>query len=164
MMATRHFVPRDYPFAFTNGVQASWLEVDTETGFVTLLNHWVVEDCGTIINPQLVDEQIRGGVVQGLGAALFEHCLYDERGQLTNATMADYLVPMAAEMPDIQVGHIVTPTKDGELGAKGAGEAGTAGAAACVANAVNDALSPFGVTVSEIPLTPQLILAALGRI
>ena len=164
MMATRHFVPRDYPFAFTNGVQASWLEVDTETGFVTLLNHWVVEDCGTIINPQLVDEQIRGGVVQGLGAALFEHCLYDERGQLTNATMADYLVPMAAEMPDIEVGHIVTPTKDGELGAKGAGEAGTAGAAACVANAVNDALSPFGVAVTEIPLTPQLILAALGRI
>ena len=164
MMATRHFVPREYPFAFTNGVQASWLEVDTETGFITLLNHWVVEDCGTIINPQLVDEQIRGGVVQGLGAALFEHCLYDERGQLTNATMADYLVPMAAEMPDIEVGHVVTPTKDGELGAKGAGEAGTAGAAACVANAVNDALSPFGVTVTEIPLTPQLILTALGRI
>jgi carbon-monoxide dehydrogenase large subunit len=72
LMATRHFVPREYPFAFTNGVQASWLEVDTDTGFVKLLKHWVVEDCGTIINPQLVDEQIRGGVVQGLGAALFE--------------------------------------------------------------------------------------------
>ncbi len=82
LMATRHFVPREYPFAFTNGVQASWLEVDTETGFVKLLRHWVVEDCGTIINPQLVDEQIRGGVVQGLGAALFEKCIYDERGQL----------------------------------------------------------------------------------
>ncbi|WP_088344600.1 MULTISPECIES: xanthine dehydrogenase family protein molybdopterin-binding subunit [Rhodomicrobium] len=164
MMAVRHFVPRDFPFAFTNGIQASWLEVDTETGFITLLNHWVVEDCGTIINPQLVDEQIRGGVVQGLGAALFEHCRYDERGQLTNATMADYLVPMAAEMPDIDVGHIVSPTKDGELGAKGAGEAGTAGAAACVANAVNDALSPFGARITEIPLTPELILTALGRI
>jgi carbon-monoxide dehydrogenase large subunit len=164
MMAVRHFVPRDFPFAFTNGVQASWLEVDTETGFITLLNHWVVEDCGTIINPQLVDEQIRGGVVQGLGAALFEHCIYDERGQLTNATMADYLVPMAAEMPDIEVGHVVSPTKDGELGAKGAGEAGTAGAAACVANAVNDALAPFGACITEIPLTPQLILTALGRI
>lgn len=164
MMAVRHFVPRDFPFAFTNGVQASWLEVDTETGFVTLLNHWVVEDCGTIINPQLVDEQIRGGVVQGLGAALFEHCIYDERGQLTNATMADYLVPMAGEMPDIEVGHVVSPTKDGELGAKGAGEAGTAGAAACVANAVNDALAPFGARITEIPLTPQLVLTALGRI
>jgi len=110
LMATRHFVPREYPFAFTNGIQASWLEVDTDTGFVKLLKHWVVEDCGTIINPQLVDEQIRGGVVQGLGAALFEKCIYDERGQLTNANMADYLVPMSGEMPDIDVAHVVSPT------------------------------------------------------
>jgi aerobic carbon-monoxide dehydrogenase large subunit len=164
LMATRHFVPRGYPFAFTNGVQASWLEVDTETGFIRLLRHWVVEDCGTIINPQLVDEQIRGGVVQGLGAALFEKCIYDERGQLTNANMADYLVPMSGEMPDIDVGHVVSPTAESELGAKGAGEAGTAGAAAAVTNAVNDALKPFGTIVTEIPLTPQVILTALGRI
>jgi carbon-monoxide dehydrogenase large subunit len=115
LMATRHFVPREYPFAFTNGVQASWLEVDTDTGFVKLLRHWVVEDCGTLINPQLVDEQIRGGVVQGLGAALFEKCVYDERGQLTNANMADYLVPMSGEMPDIDVGHVVSPTSETEL-------------------------------------------------
>ncbi len=164
LMATRHFVPREYPFAFTNGVQASWLEVDTDTGFVKLLRHWVVEDCGTIINPQLVDEQIRGGVVQGLGAALFEKCIYDERGQLTNANMADYLVPMSGEMPDIDIGHVVSPTAETELGAKGAGEAGTAGAAAAVANAVNDALRPFGAIITEIPLTPQLILSAMGRI
>jgi aerobic carbon-monoxide dehydrogenase large subunit len=164
LMATRHFVPRDYPFAFTNGVQGCWLEVDTDTGFIKLLRHWVVEDCGTIINPQLVDEQIRGGVVQGLGAALFEKCIYDERGQLTNANMADYLVPMSGEMPDIDVGHVVSPTAETELGAKGAGEAGTAGAAAAVANAVNDALQPFGATITEIPLTPRLILSALGRI
>jgi carbon-monoxide dehydrogenase large subunit len=164
LMATRHYVPREYPFAFTNGVQASWLEVDTETGFIKLLKHWVVEDCGTIINPQLVDEQIRGGVVQGLGAALFEKCIYDERGQLTNANMADYLVPMSGEMPDIDVGHEVSPTSESELGAKGAGEAGTAGAAAAAANAVNDALSPFGAIITEIPLTPELILTALGRI
>jgi carbon-monoxide dehydrogenase large subunit len=164
LMATRHFVPREYPFAFTNGVQASWLEVDIDTGFVKLLRHWVVEDCGTIINPQLVDEQIRGGVVQGLGAALFEKCIYDERGQLTNANMADYLVPMSAEMPDIDVGHVVSPTSESELGAKGAGEAGTAGAAAAVANAVNDALKPFGTIITEIPLAPQVILTALGRI
>jgi carbon-monoxide dehydrogenase large subunit len=164
LMATRHFVPRQYPFAFTNGVQASWLEVDTETGFIKLLRHWVVEDCGTIINPQLVDEQIRGGVVQGLGAALFEKCIYDERGQLTNANMADYLVPMSGEMPDIDVGHVVSPTAESELGAKGAGEAGTAGAAAAVTNAVNDALRPFGTIVTEIPVTPQVILTALGRI
>jgi carbon-monoxide dehydrogenase large subunit len=164
LVATRHFVPRDYPFAFTNGIQAALIEVDTATGFIKLLRHWVVEDCGTLINPQLVDEQIRGGVVQGLGAALFEHCIYDERGQLTNANMADYLVPMAGEMPDIDVGHVVSPTLESELGAKGAGEAGTAGAAASVANAVNDALAPFGVTITEIPLTPRLVLSALGRI
>ncbi len=164
LMATHHFVPREYPFAFTNGVQAAWIEVDTDTGFVKLLKHWVVEDCGTIINPQLVDEQIRGGVVQGLGAALFEKCIYDERGQLTNANMADYLVPMSGEMPDIDIGHVVSPTFETELGAKGAGEAGTAGAAAAVANAVNDALKPFGAIITEIPLTPQVILSALGRI
>ncbi len=164
LMATKHFVPRDYPFAFTNGVQAAWLEVDTDTGFVKLLKHWVVEDCGTIINPQLVDEQIRGGVVQGLGAALFEKCVYDERGQLTNANMADYLVPMSGEMPDIDVGHVVSPTLESELGAKGAGEAGTAGAAAAVSNAVNDALAPFGTIITEIPLTPQVILTALRTI
>ncbi len=164
LMATRHFVPREFPFAFTNGVQAAWLEVDIETGFIRLLKHWVVEDCGNIINPQLVDEQIRGGVVQGLGAALFEKCIYDERGQLTNANMADYLVPMPVEMPDIEVAHVVSPTLESELGAKGAGEAGTAGAAAAVVNAVNDALRPFGTIVTEIPLTPQAILTALGRI
>ena len=164
LMATRHFVPREYPFAFTNGVQAAWVEVDTDTGFVRLLRHWVVEDCGTIINPQLVDEQIRGGVVQGLGAALFEKCIYDDRGQLTNANMADYLVPMSGEMPDIDVGHVVSPTRESELGAKGAGEAGTAGTAAAVTNAVNDALTPFETIITEIPLTPQVILTALGKI
>jgi aerobic carbon-monoxide dehydrogenase large subunit len=164
LMATRHYVPRQYPFAFTNGIQGAWLEVDTDTGFVKLLRHWVVEDCGTIINPQLVDEQIRGGLVQGLGAALFEKCIYDERGQLTNANMADYLVPMSGEMPDIDIGHVVSPTSESELGAKGAGEAGTAGAAAAVSNAVNDALAPFGTTITEIPLTPQVILTALKRI
>ncbi|HLG80010.1 MAG TPA: xanthine dehydrogenase family protein molybdopterin-binding subunit [Bradyrhizobium sp.] len=164
LMATRHYVPREFPFAFTNGVQASWLEVDVETGFIKLLKHWVVEDCGTIINPQLVDEQIRGGVVQGLGAALFEKCIYDERGQLTNANMADYLVPMSGEMPDIDVAHVVSPTLESELGAKGAGEAGTAGAAAAVINAVNDALRPFGTIITEIPLSPEIILRALGRI
>ena len=164
LMATRHYVPREFPFAFTNGIQASWLEVETETGFIKLLKHWVVEDCGTMINPQLVDEQIRGGVVQGLGAALFEKCIYDERGQLTNANMADYLVPMSGEMPDIDVGHVVSPTLESELGAKGAGEAGTAGAAAAVINAVNDALRPFGAIITEIPLTPDVILRALGRI
>jgi carbon-monoxide dehydrogenase large subunit len=165
LVATRHYVPRAWPFAFTNGIQASYLEVDTDTGFVKLLKHWCVEDCGTIINPQLVDEQIRGGVVQGIGAALFEHCLYDERGQLTNGNMADYLVPMAAEMPDIECGHVVSPTTDSELGAKGAGEAGTAGAPACVMNAINDALRPLGAQpLTDMPFTPGKILQALGKV
>ena len=164
LVATRHYVPRAWPFAFTNGVQASYLEVDTDSGFVKLLKHWCVEDCGTIINPQLVDEQIRGGVVQGIGAALFEQCLYDERGQMLNGNMADYLVPMAAEMPDIECGHVVSPTADSELGAKGAGEAGTAGAPACVMNAINDALRPLGAApLTDMPFTPGKILKALGR-
>ncbi|MFY9602995.1 MAG: xanthine dehydrogenase family protein molybdopterin-binding subunit [Pseudolabrys sp.] len=165
LMATRHYVPRAWPFAFTNGIQGSHLEVDIDTGFVKLLKHWCVEDCGTIINPQLVDEQIRGGVVQGIGAALFEHCLYDERGQMLNGNMADYLVPMAAEMPDIECGHVVSPTADSELGAKGAGEAGTAGAPASVMNAINDALRPLGAQpLTDMPFTPDKILRALGKI
>ncbi len=165
LMATRHYVPRAWPFAFTNGIQASWLEVDPESGFITLIKHWCVEDCGTVINPQLVDEQIRGGVVQGIGGALFEHCRYDERGQLLNGNMADYLVPMAAEMPDIEVGHVVSPTADSELGAKGAGEAGTAGAPGSVMNAVNDALHPLGAApITEMPMTPDVVLRALGRV
>ena len=165
LVATRHYVPRAWPFAFTNGIQASYLEVDTDSGFVTLLKHWCVEDCGTVINPQLVDEQVRGGVVQGIGAALFEHCIYDTRGQLLNGNMADYLVPMACEMPDIEVGHVVTPTADSELGAKGAGEAGTAGAPGCVMNAINDALRPLGVTpLTDMPFTPDKVLRALGKV
>ena len=164
LVVTKHYVPKGWPFAFTNGIQASWLEVDVDTGFVTLLKHWCVEDCGTIINPQLVDEQIRGGVVQGIGAALFEHCLYDDRGQLLNGNMADYLVPMAGELPDIMIAHVETPVGGTALGAKGIGEAGTIGAAAAVGNAINDAISPFGAEVLELPYTPERILRALRRV
>ena len=164
LMQTRHFITKQFPFAFTNGVQASHLEVDVDTGLVRLLKHWCVEDCGRIINPLLVDEQVRGGIVQGIGGALYEHCTYSANGQLTVGSMADYLVPMAAEMPDIEVGHVETPTAESLLGAKGAGEAGTAGAPAVVMNAINDALSPFRVKVFSQPFTPERILAALGRI
>jgi carbon-monoxide dehydrogenase large subunit len=165
LVVTRHYVPRAWPFAFTNGVQASYLEVDIKTGMVKLLKHWCVEDCGTVINPQLVDEQVRGGVVQGIGAALYEHCLYDETGQLLNGNLMDYLVPMANEMPDIEVGHVVTPTADSELGAKGAGEAGTAGAPGSVMNALNDALRPLNAALLvEMPFTPERVLRALGRV
>lgn len=164
LMVTRHYAQRDYPFIFTNGVQVSHVEVDVDTGFVRLLKHWAVEDCGRVINPMLVDEQMRGAIVQGIGGALFEECLYDDDGTLRNGNMADYLVPMAAEMPDIVVGHVQSPTRSSMLGAKGAGEAGTAGAPAAVMNAINDALAPFGVRVSSQPITPEKILRALGRI
>ena len=164
LMQTRHFITKQYPFAFTNGIQASWLEVDADTGMVKLLKHWCVEDCGRVVNPLLVDEQIRGGIVQGLGGALYEHCTYSDDGQLLVGSMADYLVPMAAEMPDIEVGHVETPTAESVLGAKGAGEAGTAGAPGAVMNAINDALRPFGAKVFAQPFTPERVLAALGKV
>ena len=164
LSVTRQYGQRDWPFVFTNGIQASYVEVDTDTGFVKLLKHWMVEDCGTIINPLLVDEQLRGGIAQGIGAALFEECLYDSEGQLLNATMADYLVPMAAEMPDMVIGHVATPTRSSELGAKGAGEAGTAGAPAAVMNAINDALAPLKARVTDQPFTPERLLKALGKV
>jgi carbon-monoxide dehydrogenase large subunit len=164
LMATRHFVPREYNIAFTNGIQACYVEVDPETGLVDIKKFWVVEDCGTVINPLVVDEQVRGGVIQGIGGAFCEECVYDADGNMINANMADYLVPMAGEMPDIEVGHVQTPTSDSELGAKGAGEAGTAGAPGALMNAINDALSPFGARIAHQPMTPQRILAALGKI
>jgi carbon-monoxide dehydrogenase large subunit len=162
LSVTRTYAQREYPFVFTNGVQASYVEVDIQTGFVKLLKHWAVEDCGRIINPMLVDEQMRGAIVQGIGGVLFEECLYDDNALLRNGSMADYLVPMACEMPDIEIGHVQTLTKTSALGAKGAGEAGTAGAPAAVMNAINDALRTLGARVTSQPITPEKILRALG--
>ena len=164
LSVTRHYAQRDYPFIFTNGMQASYVEVDPDTGFVKLLQHWAVEDCGRVINPRLVDEQIRGAIVQGIGGAMLEECLYDNQGLMLNANMADYLVPMCSEMPDIHVAHVQTPTKSSQLGAKGAGEAGTAGAPAAVMNAINDALAPFKAQVVSQPFTPEKVLKALGKV
>lgn len=164
LIAARHFRVEGMPFVFTNGAMASHVEVDPETGEIRLLGHWVVEDVGTILNPKLVDEQIRGGVVQGIGGALYEECLFAEDGQLLTATMADYLVPMAGEMPDIHIAHVVTPTRTSVLGAKGAGEAGTTGAPAAVMNAVNDALRPLGARLDRMPMTPARVLRALGLV
>ncbi len=162
LIATRHYRVTDFPFVFTNGAMATHVEVDTDTGLVRVLGFWAVEDCGRVLNPLLVDEQIRGGIVQGIGGALYEECLYSDDGQMLNATMADYLVPMAVEMPDIHVAHIETPTKTSVLGAKGAGEAGTGGAPAAVLNAVNDALRPLGASIWQMPMTPERVLRALG--
>jgi carbon-monoxide dehydrogenase large subunit len=164
LTVTRHYTPRQYGFTFTNGIQASLVEVDPDTGLVKLLKHWCVEDSGTLINPMLVDEQIRGGVVQGIGAALYEECLYGPDGQLLNGNMADYLVPMSGEMPDIVCAHIETPTLQSQLGAKGVGEAGTAGAPGAVMNAINDALAPLNARVTRMPFTPERILQALKKV
>jgi carbon-monoxide dehydrogenase large subunit len=149
-------------FLPTNGVQASLVEIDRISGLVRPLRHWVVEDCGRVINPLLVDEQIRGGVVQGIGEALYEACRYTDEGQFGTGTLADYLLPMAADMPDIVVAHVETPYSGSQLGAKGAGEAGTCGAPAAVLNAVNDALRPFGGSISALPISPVDVLRALG--
>ncbi len=164
LIASRHFRVSDFPFVFTNGSMAAEIELDIDTGIVRVINFWAVEDCGRVINPKLVDEQIRGGIVQGIGGALYEECIYANDGQLLNASMADYLVPMAAEMPDMVIAHVETPTRTSQLGAKGAGEAGTGGAPAAVMNAVNDALHPLGAAIYEMPMTPERILKALGTV
>ncbi len=157
----KSFSPFGKPYFVANGVQAAHVEVDIETGFIKVLDFWVVEDCGRVINPLLVDEQVRGGVVQGIGAALYENCIYSETGQMSNASMADYLVPMASEMPDIHVAHVSTPERETELGAKGVGEAGTVGAVGALWCAVNDAIRSTGKCVTQQPFTPAHVLDSL---
>lgn len=159
---TERYTSRNLPYLASNGVQAAYVEVDPGLGTVRLLGFWVVDDCGNVINPLLADEQIRGGVVQGIGAALYEECIYNESAQLENGTLADYLVPMAGEMPDIQVAHIETPISETQLGARGVGEAGTVAAAAAVWGAVNDALAPFDAAVTRQPITPEHVLDVLA--
>jgi carbon-monoxide dehydrogenase large subunit len=161
--ATSHYTP-ERPLSWTNGAHLAVVEVDVETGLVRILKYTTVEDCGTIINPALVAEQVRGGVAQGIGSALYEHVVYDEHGQLQTRTLMDYLVPGSAEMPDIEVHHLVTPSPFTVGGFKGVGEAGTTGAPAAIVNAVNDALAPLGVRLTRQPITPDLILGALRAV
>src|SRR5581483_4176629 len=163
LSVTASFVASDKPYYMANGVQASYVEVDCETGFITMLGQWAVDDCGRVINPLLVDEQIRGGIAQGIGAVLFEECVYSEDGNLLNGTMADYLVPMAGEIPDILVEHVETPELSTKLGAKGVGEGGLIGAMGSVWVAVNDALKPLGAKIRHQPFTPERVLDALAR-
>jgi carbon-monoxide dehydrogenase large subunit len=146
-----------------NGVQASYVELDPDTGFIKMLGQWAVDDCGRIINPLLVNEQVRGGIAQGIGAVLYEECMYGPEGYLENGTMVDYLLPMAADLPDIVVEHVETPEASTELGAKGVGEAGLIGAMGAVWVAVNDALAPFGATITHQPFTPERVLDALAK-
>jgi aerobic carbon-monoxide dehydrogenase large subunit len=157
------YVPPSVPYIVANGVQAALVEIDPRTGLVKILNFWIVEDCGRIINPLLVDEQLRGGAVQGMGAAIYEECTYSAEGQLLNGNLADYLVPMASEMPDIDVMHVATPTGVTVLGSKGVGEAGMVGAPGAIWTAVNDALRPLNVQVSEQPITPRHLVGLFAK-
>mgnify|MGYP001565604932 FL=1 len=149
-------------WTFTNGAHLAMVEVDRETGRIRVVKYVAVDDCGRLVNPALVDGQVRGGVAQGIGAALAEHCVYDAQGQLLTTTLMDYAVPTAADLPPIEVHHLETPAPGIAGGYKGAGEGGTAGAPAAILNAVNDALAPFGVMLTEQPLTPERVLRALG--
>jgi carbon-monoxide dehydrogenase large subunit len=161
--ATVHYT-NPAAWTFTNGAHLAMVELDLETGRARLLKYVAVDDCGRIVNPALVDGQVRGGVAQGIGGALMEHCAYDDAGQLLTTTLMDYALPAAADLPAIEVHHLETPAPGLAGGFKGAGEAGTAGAPAAVLNAVNDALAPFGVMVTTQPVTPERVLRALrGR-
>jgi aerobic carbon-monoxide dehydrogenase large subunit len=151
-------------WTFTNGAHLAVVEVDVETGRVRLLRYVAVDDCGRIVNPALVEGQIAGGVAQGVGGALFEHCAYDDSGQLLTATLMDYAMPAAADLPSFELHHLETPAPSIAGGFKGAGEAGTTGAPAAILNAVNDALAPFGALVSDQPISPERVLRALGAI
>jgi carbon-monoxide dehydrogenase large subunit len=165
--ATVHYT-NPQAWTFTNGVHLAVVEVDLETGVVRMVKYVAVDDCGRLVNPALVDGQVQGGVVQGIGGALMEHCVYDESGQLLTTTLMDYAVPAAGDVPAIEVHHLETPAPHVAGGFKGAGEGGTAGAPGAVLNAVNDALAPHGAMITEQPITAERVMKAIeaskGRI
>ena len=152
---------------WASGQHAAIIEVDPLTGDLRFVRYVVVHDCGVLINPTIVEGQIHGGVAQGIGGAFYERLHFDDSGQLINASFMDFLMPTAVEVPDIEIAHIETPSPLNPLGVKGVGEAGTIPVAALVAEAVEDALAPFGVRISEMPLSPtrirELIEAAAAR-
>jgi carbon-monoxide dehydrogenase large subunit len=150
------------PQVWANATHVCTCEVDVATGHVQLLRHIVSEDCGPMINPAVVEGQIDGGTVQGIGGALYEHLVYDDDGNPLTTTFLDYLLPTATEVPMIEHGHLETPSP-GPGGYKGVGEGGAIGAPPAVINAVADALSPFGVTITEQPLSPSKILALIEK-
>jgi carbon-monoxide dehydrogenase large subunit len=151
----------DPPGTFSNACHVAVVEVDVETGRVDVEKFLVAEDAGLIINPMIADGQVHGGVAQGIGNAILEEIIYDETGNILTSTLADFLPPTAHEIPPIELHHIETLTGNTLTKAKGLGEGGAIGAPAAVINAINDALSPFGVSIDEMPATPQRIRAAL---
>lgn len=157
--ATAFFDPENFVFPF--GTHIAVVEVFPETGEVKLLRYVAVDDCGPQINPLIVKGQVEGGVVQGIGQALFEEAVYDENGQLLSASYMEYAMPKAAQIPPIEHGHTVTPSPVNPLGVKGVGEAGTIASATAVANAVMDALKPFGIRHLDMPFTPEKVFRAL---
>ena len=153
------------PFTFSNACHICTCEVDIDTGRVSILRYVVSEDCGRMINPKVVEGQVFGGVVQGIGGVLYEHMVYDDDGNPLTSTFVDYLLPTACEVPTIEVGHIESPAPN-PLGVKGMGEGGAIASPAAVINAVADALAPLGVRISGSPLGPRQILdmvAAAGH-
>ena len=155
LAAESQFEPSNFTFPF--GTHICVVEVEPQSGRVELKRYVAVDDCGKVINPLLVDGQIQGGIVQGLGQALYEEVVYDEHGQLLTGSLMDYALPRAADLPRLNLTRTETPTPVNPLGINGIGEAGTIGATPAVANAVVDALAPFGVTHIDMPLTPQKI-------
>jgi carbon-monoxide dehydrogenase large subunit len=160
---TRRFMPPE-PGSFASALHAAHVELDPSTGNVRVLNYWVVEDCGTLVNPMIVDGQVQGGVAQGIGGALLEQLVYDERGTLVTTSFMDYLMPTSAEVPPIQVLHQESPSPHVPGGFKGMGEGGAVNAPVAVVAAVNDALAPFGVATNHTPVTPEWVLRALGKL
>jgi carbon-monoxide dehydrogenase large subunit len=153
--ATHYYDPP--PLTFANATHIAEVDVDIETGKVRLMRYVVVEDCGKVVNPMIVDAQVTGGVAQGIGSALYEHLQYDENGQLLTTSFMDYLVPTATEVPRLEIGHMETLTPLTVLGVKGMGEGGAIAPPAAIANAVADALAPFGAKVTELPLDPERV-------
>ncbi len=149
---------------YANGSNVAEVEVDIETGAVTLLDYRVAHDCGTLINPMLVDGQIVGGVVHGIGNALFERMVYDtDSGQPVTTNFGDYLLPTATEIPPIRLEHMESPSPANPLGVKGAGEGGTIPGIACIVSAIEDALQPLGVKLNEYPLSPERLLQLIDE-
>jgi carbon-monoxide dehydrogenase large subunit len=147
--------------AWSNASHAAVVKVDICTGAVDVLDYVVVHDCGTVINPLIVEGQTTGGVAQGIAGALYEHLVYDDIGQPLSASFMDYTVPSSLEIPPITIEHLETPSATTPLGVKGVGESGTIGPAAAIANAVANALLDFDVDIVETPITPTAVLQAI---